>query len=107
MNLQQLARRLVALIEMPTPEAPNEAFFVAVVLLADSAPQEPSPTNVSTRVFTLEAVRQEISVAGEAVFGEWARDGSHLNYGGIPCNREAFLQFVARQIGRDQGHVHG
>jgi hypothetical protein len=101
MNLQQLAGRLVALIEMPTPEAPNEAFFVAVVLLA-AAPQELSPKKASARVFTLEAVRQEISVAGEAVFGEWARDGSHLNYGGIPCNREAFLQFVARQVGRDR-----
>src|SRR5262249_45698965 len=67
MSLLQLAGRLVALIEMPTPEGPNEAFFVAVVLLADSSLREPGPTNVSARVFALEAEHKSTSVAGEAV----------------------------------------
>jgi hypothetical protein len=98
MSLQQLAGHLVALIEMPTPEAPNEAFFVAVVLLADSAPPEPRPTNVSARVFTLEAEHKETAVAGEAIVGEWASDGTHLNYGRNPCNREAFLQWIIKEL---------
>jgi hypothetical protein len=98
MDLEHLAGCLVALIETPTPETPNEAFFIAVVLLADSAPPEPSPTNASARIFTLEAEHKETAVAGEAMVGEWARDGSHLNYGRIPCNRQAFLQFVFTQL---------
>jgi hypothetical protein len=98
MNLQQLAGRLVALIEMPTPEAPNEAFFVAVVLLADSAPPEPIARNVCARVFTLEAENRETAVAGEGMVGEWAKDGSHFNYGRNPCNREAFLEWVIKQL---------
>jgi hypothetical protein len=98
MSHQQLAGRLVALIEMPTPEAPNEAFFVAVALLADSAPPEPSPTNGSARVFTLEAEHKATAVAGEAMVGEWASDGTHSNYGRNPCNREAFLQWIIKQL---------
>jgi hypothetical protein len=98
MSHQQMAGRLVALIEMPTPEAPNEAFFVAVALIADSAQLQPSPTNVSARVFTLEAGPKGIAAAGEAMIGEWARDGTHLNCGRLPCNREAFLQWITEQL---------
>jgi hypothetical protein len=96
MDLRQLAGHLAALIEMPTPEAPLEAFFVGVVLLADAA--APSPASTSARVFTLEAEHKEVAVAGEAIAGEWARDGRHLNYGRIPCNREAFLQWINDQL---------
>jgi len=98
MNLQRLAGRLAALIEMPTPEAPNQAFFVAAVLLAESAPPEPSPSNVSARVFTLEAEHKATAIAGEAIVGEWARDGRHFNYGRNPSNREAFLQWIVKQL---------
>jgi hypothetical protein len=98
MDLHRLAGRLVALIEMPTPGAPNHAFFVAVVLLAEAIPPEPRSTNVSARVFTLEAEHQETGVAGEAIVGEWAREGRHLNYGRHPCNREAFLQWIIKQL---------
>jgi hypothetical protein len=98
MNLERLAGRLVALIEMPTPEAPNEAFFIAVVLFTDFAPPEPLPTNVSARISTLEAEHKETTVAGEAIVGEWAKDGSHLNYGRNPCDREAFRQWIIKQL---------
>jgi len=100
MNLQQLAGRFVALIEMPTPEGPTEAFFVAVALLADFAPREPSTKNVSARVFTLEAEHKKTAVAGEAIVGEWTRDGTHLNYGRSPCNPEAFLHWITCELAR-------
>jgi hypothetical protein len=98
MRLHRLAGRLVALIEMPTPEASNEAFFVAVVLQADSAEPGPCLTNARARVFTLEAEHKETAVAGEAIVGEWTKNGSHLNYGRNPCNREAFIQWLTKQL---------
>jgi hypothetical protein len=98
MDLQRLAGRLVALIEMPTPEAPNQAFFVAPALLAESLPPAPRSTNVSARVFTLEAERKETGVAGEAIVGEWTREGRHRNYGRHPCHREVFLQWINKQL---------
>jgi hypothetical protein len=102
MDLRRLAGRLVALIEMPTPEAPNHAFFVAAVLLADPGLPGPRSTNVSARVFTLEAEHKETGVAGVAMVGEWTRDGRHLNYGPHPCNREAFLQWINKQLSGDK-----
>jgi hypothetical protein len=98
MDFHRLARWLVALIEMPTPETPTHAFFVAVVLPTGDTPPKPRSPNVSARVFSLEAEHKETGVAGEAVMGEWARDGRHLNYGRRPCNREAFLQCINEQL---------
>jgi hypothetical protein len=107
MDLQRLAGRLVALIEMPTPESPNHAFFVAVVLLAEATPPGSRSTNVSARVFTLEAVRKETSVAGEAMVGEWTRDGRHLNYGHHPCDRDVFLQWINKQLSDNKAPLGG
>jgi hypothetical protein len=50
----------------------------------------------------LEAEHKEFAVAGEAVVGEWDQDGSHLNHGRHPCNREAFRQWIIKQLPEKQ-----
>jgi hypothetical protein len=97
MSIEEVAGRPVALVQMPTPERPVEAFFVAVVLLAQTAPVEDWPSDVRARVFTLEANFPENAGRGRAgVICEWTNEGVHHNLRlCIEAERDAFLQAVA------------
>ncbi len=71
-----------AIVEMPWPEAPNEAFFSAAVLLQDLT-ADPHTEGLELRYFTLERVNSQDGSL-RTMLGEWTRDGSHLNYGDGP-----------------------
>lgn len=69
-----LAGRRAVVITLPAPEAPSEAWFVALV--------GPSPTD-DPRYLTLE---RSVSLAAEpgpdpVMLCEWTADGKHVNYG--------------------------
>ena len=95
MSIQELGGRASALIEMPVPEQPVEAYFVCVVLLASASHASSWPRDVEARVFTLEAEFSECPGDKTGVVCEWTREGKHRNFGFcIPANREAFLRAV-------------
>ncbi len=98
MTTLEVAGKPAALVQMPTPEQPVEAFFVAVVLLASPAHPEEWPRDVSARVFTLEAACSPTPPreAPKGIVCEWTKTGDHRNFGiGIRADRDAFLQAVA------------
>lgn len=93
-----VAGKPVALIQMPAPEAMVEAFFVAVVLLADVRTPEHWSPDAHARVFTLEMLDERDRT--RAVVCEWTREGVHCNYGvKIAPDREAFLPVIATLLG--------
>lgn len=97
MLTQEVAGRPVALVQMPTPEQPVEAFFVAMALLASPAHPESWPRDVQARLFTLEAA--DVSEhAGEGKMGvvcEWTKELRHRNLGcGVRAERDAFVHAV-------------
>lgn len=96
MSTQEAGGRPVALVQMPMPEQPLEAFFVAVTLLATPAHAESWPRDVQARVFTLEAEFSEHAGEGKTgVVCEWAKNGDHRNFGfGIRAEQDAFLRAV-------------
>lgn len=97
MSLQVVADKPVALVQMPKPEMPASAFFIAVVLLASPANPQSWPRDVQARVFTLEDVDADLSKAHEhGVVCEWESGGKHNNFGIlIHADRDAFLRVVA------------
>jgi hypothetical protein len=100
MSLHELAGRPCALVQMPLPESPLQAFFVAVVLMVSSTQTETWLRDARARVFTLEARVVEGPVEGQAgVVCERGSSGSHLNHGvGALPERDAFLEAVARLL---------
>lgn len=91
MSIVSEAATQVALIQMPLPEGPVQAYFVAVVP-GGRLPPEQWDNALQARVFTLESM---LDVArepgGKAVLCEWA-GGSHCNLGRVlPATPEAFL----------------
>jgi hypothetical protein len=83
-----------AVVQMPKPRAPTEAFFVAGVLLADPNEEMPESDRVALRYFTLE---KGITLGGPArtVLCEWTADGTHANFGdGPPAELRAFCGAV-------------
>ncbi|HWF18227.1 MAG TPA: hypothetical protein VG754_03125 [Verrucomicrobiae bacterium] len=95
MSLHEAAGRPVALVQMPNPEQPAEAFFVAATLLASPAPEGWS-RDVLARVFTLEALSPLFPESRtHGMFCEWLKNGRHANYGiGYTPEHGAFLQGV-------------
>jgi hypothetical protein len=104
MSLHVLADRAVALVQMPSPERPAEAQFVAAALLASPADPRSWPPGLGTRVFTLESLNAEMypelpDARQRGVFCEWTKSGEHRNFGLlIRAEREAVLQAVARAL---------
>ena len=97
MSTHEVAGRPIALVQMPMPEKPVEAYLVAVALLAPAAHAESWSRDVQARVFTLEAeVHRPPEKGGIGVFCEWTKDGTHKNFGsGVRAEHEAFLQAVS------------
>jgi hypothetical protein len=98
MSIHETVGRAMALVQMPKPEKQNEAFFVAIVLLASAADPQNWPHDMQARVFTLEAEDCESTVTGETgMVCEWAKDGAHKNFGfAIRAERDVFLQTVMK-----------
>jgi hypothetical protein len=86
-----------AVVEMPRPRATTEAFFVALVLLADPDERMP-PADIKLRYFTLE---KGFVLGGppRTVLCEWTSEGSHANYGdGPPPRLDAFIRAVEDKV---------
>lgn len=77
MALYTLGCGPLALIRMPPPEGPTQAYYIGIVLLADSAPAR-------VRYFTLELIDRDTPTANVAgVICEWIPDGTHRNHGAL------------------------
>jgi hypothetical protein len=81
-----------AVVEMTEPLGTTEAFFTALVLLVDPAAVTPEEREtLPSRYFTLEK-GFSLDATPRTVFGEWTKDGTHLNYGDGPApNLDDFL----------------
>ena len=81
----------IALIGLPDPVAPAEAYFVAIIF--DDQPSSNAAETLPHRVryFTLELGLNIFTNEAYTVFAEWRKDG-HYNLGsGPPPQSEAFL----------------
>ena len=100
MTTHVLADRAVALVQMPGPERPAEAWFVAAILPASPMNLKDWPPDLEARVFTLESLdagmHPELSDARQrGVFCEWTKIGEHRNFGfDIRAEPDAFLSAV-------------
>lgn len=84
LSLRELDGRAAVLVQMPLPEAPTEAFFVGIVLLAPAVGWATWSPDVQARVFTLEARAQSaVRVGAMALICEWTQTGGHHNWGGV------------------------
>ena len=90
----RVAGRTATLIRLPTPVAPPEAHFVA--LIAASEPDE-------ARYFTLERTAAADAEPPDemAVLGEWLDDGRRRSYGPRPAECEAFVQAIERELAEE------
>jgi hypothetical protein len=93
MSIHECAGWHVALIRMPVPEQPPEAFFVAVVILASISQRDLWPEDVQARVFTLEWEMGD-NHPGQGLICEWTKEGAHRQWGRIVASPEAFLQAI-------------
>jgi hypothetical protein len=104
MTTAKLHSRAGALVRMPNPEHPTEAFFVGIVLegLADDVRKW--PRDVQARVFTLEAeINREAQSEPTGVVCEWSRDETHLNHGiMVSASSEAFRAAISELIVKPQ-----
>jgi len=87
-----------ALVELPTPAAPGEAFYVALVLTFDLADRSKGFAEHPLRYITLE----ETGRGGGAlttVLCEWTSEDSHLDHGTGPYPTiEEFMACVAELV---------
>jgi hypothetical protein len=90
-----------AIVVMPEPLGPTEAYFVAIVLHVDvtamQGGQEP-PEQPDLSYYTLE---KGVTLGGESrtVLCGWNADGAHLNYGdGPPADFDAFVAAVTEHV---------
>jgi len=104
MSTHHLVGRPAALIQMPKPEQPPEAFFVGVVLLADVNRPNDWPRDAQARVITLEMF-SELNPSG-GVLCEWTED-SHLNHGRhIASSPDGFLRAMGELLGAPEIRPH-
>ena len=96
-----IGRRPGAIVVMPEPQGPTEAYFVAIVLHVDIAAiqggQEP-PERPEISYYTLE---KGVTLGGESrtVLCGWNAEGAHLNYGdGPPADFDAFVAAVTEHV---------
>jgi hypothetical protein len=88
----------MAVVKLPEAKKQTEAHFVAIVLCVDPKKDKPPPP-VPARYFTLE----HGGPGGETVFGEWTKDGKHLNRGEGPAAEwEPFHRAVLEQFAQVQ-----
>ena len=92
------------LVEMPKPKAITEAFYVAIVLLANMS-EDPAPENPNARYFVLELGQFDPDQNIHGVIGEWIEDknstsnNKHLNYGiSHDMSINSFLQEVEQHV---------
>jgi hypothetical protein len=91
-----------AVVSLPQPLAPTEAYFIALVLHVELATLQgdgPTPENPELSYYTLE---RGVSLDGRerAVLCAWDAQGSHLNFGeGPPAQFEPFVEAVRAQVG--------
>ncbi len=100
MSTHHSAGRPLALVQMPSPEQPAGAFFVACTLLASAARPESWPHDAQARVLTLEAkLSPSAAEIGTGLVCEWTRDGDHRNFGlSVPADRDSFLRAVTAVV---------
>jgi len=100
MTVRNVAGYPVALVKMPEPERPAEAFFVAAALLAPAANPESWPRDVQARVFTLESSPFKHVENGKAgSFCEWAKVDQHRNFAlAVLVDPDAFCKTVAAAL---------
>ena len=90
-----------AIVVMPEPQGPTEAYFVAIVLHVDVAAiqrGEDAPQQPQLSYYTLE---KGVTLGGESrtVLCGWNAGGAHLNYGdGPPADFDAFVAAVTEHV---------
>jgi len=96
MSIEDVAGWPVVLIQMPRPEKPPEAFFVAVALLSLAHTPDSWPRDVQARIFTLEAKYPEYQITDKhGMVCEWTKDVNHRNFGfSVLAEKDAFLGTV-------------
>ncbi|HZN67234.1 MAG TPA: hypothetical protein VFB66_18240 [Tepidisphaeraceae bacterium] len=97
-----------AIVSLPQPLGPTEAYFIALVLHVDLGTLQgdgPMPENPELSYYTLE---HGVGLRGESrtVLCAWNAEEAHLNFGdGPPAEFEAFVEAVRRQIGGQGAEV--
>ena len=108
MSIQELAGRASALIEMPTPEQPVEAYFACIVFQGCPSLASSWPRDLPARVFTLEAEFSDRPEGKTGIVCEWTKGGEHRNFGlGVRADRNAFLRAVASLLEAPETAVAG
>ena len=94
--------RPCAILKMPAPTNPVEAYFIAIVgrLPAEQLSAQLSNAEAGPLIdyYTLERP-VEVTPEDRSVFCAWTDDGSHINYGSGPePTLEAFSPFLAQHV---------
>ncbi len=91
-----------AIVSLPQPLAPTEAYFIALVLHVDLETlrgEAPPPENPALSYYTLER-GVSLEGGGRTVLCAWNAEEAHLNYGdGPPPDFDAFVDAVRKQVG--------
>jgi hypothetical protein len=91
---------LIPVITFPDPQGITEAHFSAFVFGPIPAVTPGSPNSLPARYFVLEKTYSANPAKPGTVFGEWTKDGKHLNGGAGPEPRdEAFLASICERVG--------
>jgi hypothetical protein len=99
MVFRQIANHPIALVQMPLPEQPGQAYFVGAMLMARmDKPQAWCYSEV--RYFTLDATTNGLTgTPATGVLREWLRPGvPHFQSVVIPVQEEAFLQALKQRV---------
>jgi hypothetical protein len=92
--IHQRDRYTIALITLPHPLVPAEAYFVAIIFDDQSSLKATETDIPNVRYFTLEFGRNIITQEEHTVFAEWRKDG-HYNLGSGPRpESQAFLDHL-------------
>lgn len=91
--------RLLALVQLPPPQADTEAYFVGLLFETTQPNWAGPPSPKSARCFTLERGSDLFTQELRTVFCEWTGDGSHLNMGdGPPPSAEDFILAIRSRL---------
>jgi hypothetical protein len=90
----------IPIIAFPEPQGITEAYFCAFVFGPIPMVASGAPNTLPARYFVLEKTYSENPSKPRTVFGEWTKDGKHLNGGDGPEPREeAFLASICVRTG--------
>lgn len=89
-----------AVIEMPQPEGPTEAYFTAIVLCVDLEAKGKTKEDIVVRYFTLEkCAKISPDDSEQTALCEWTADGTHLNHGeGPAADLRSFCDAVRAEL---------